>query len=424
VTLLLEISRDTPLCWGSVTFQGGSACDPAGLEGLAHHAFELARRGAGSHTRAAIDDTLDALGAALFVGTGWDSVTFSIQCLSRNLETVWSVLSDVVASPAMADVEHEQLMRETRRDLDELRDDDGLLASRFFARSVRPGYAYARTSIGTAGSLDAIDLAAARAEMSATATRGGAIFGFAGDLGEEQGRDLSAELTRRLRPGPARPQPDLSVPEAVPGRHLVLVDKPDRAQSQILIGHIGPRWGSDDALALLPVETAFGGMFTSRLTQTIRVEHGWSYGADCQLSRAKAPYWFRLSMAPAAEVTADALGCALEMYGALCTDGISEEELAFAKDYLIGNMPFARATARQRLRRALQNTIYELGEDFDAKLADRLRRVTLPTTRRAIDANLSASDLCVVVVCTADRLRAELEALGWDSVTVEDYESY
>ena len=421
---LFERSGDTPLCWASVTFRGGSACDPVGAEGLAHHAFELARRGAGSRPRAEIDEALDALGASLHVGIGRDSVAVSTMCLSRHQAAVWSLLGDVVAAPSMAQDEHDKLRRETLRDLDDLRDDDSALASRFFARHARPGTVYSRTAIGTETTLAAIAATGARAEVERTFTRGGAIIGFAGDVEVGACTELARQLRARLPDQPERVQPQPARPGALPGRRLVIVDKPERTQSQILIGHIAPRWGSDESVALLPVETAFGGMFTSRLMQTIRVDHGWSYGAGCRLVRSRGPHWFRISLAPAAEVTIDALCCTLDMYSELCSTGITEDELSFAIDYLVGAMPFGRATPRQRLRRALRDLVCGLPEGFDAGLETRLRDLTLADTRRAIDAGLTAEDLCVVVVCTADKLRSKLEALPWASVSIEDYASY
>ena len=51
---------------------------------------------------------------------------------------------------------------------------------------------------------------------------------------------------------------------------MILVDKPDRTQAQLRIGHLALRYGHPDTAALAVAEAVFGGMFSSRLMQEIR----------------------------------------------------------------------------------------------------------------------------------------------------------
>ena len=75
--VIVEASPDTPLVWFDVSIRGGAAADPLGIEGLHRHTALLARRGAGTRDRAALDETLDSLGAALDITVSRDSVTIS-----------------------------------------------------------------------------------------------------------------------------------------------------------------------------------------------------------------------------------------------------------------------------------------------------------------------------------------------------------
>ncbi len=128
--LVVAPSGDAPLVWIDVVIIGGAASDPIGREGLHRHAALLARRGAGSRDRAEFDETLDGLGAAIEVTAGRDAVTVSALCLTRNLDAVVDLLADVLAAPRWGEDEHQRLRRETPQVLDEVRDDDGALATR------------------------------------------------------------------------------------------------------------------------------------------------------------------------------------------------------------------------------------------------------------------------------------------------------
>jgi zinc protease len=420
----VELARDTPLAWLSILFPGGAACDPAGLEGLAHHAGELARRGAGGRSRAELDAALDQIGATVEAGSTRDSLGVSGMCLARHLPAVFDAASDVLCAPAMAVAEHEKLIRETRGELDEIRDDDASLASRFFALHCAPGHAYARALAGTEASLDRLTVETARGEIERTVSLDSAVLGLAGDIDAQVADELTAKLAARLPHAAPRALAEVTSPPAARGRRLVVVDKPRRTQSQILFGHVGPRYGSDDAIDLLPVETAFGGMFTSRLMQAIRVERGWSYGAGCKLVHSRGPHWFQVHLAPSADVTPDALARALAMYEELCDDGIRADELEFTKGFLRGGHAFSRATARQRLRDSLRAELFGLPERFHQELPDRIEAVTLAASRRAIDRCLSARDLCVVIVTSADGMLGRLDKLGFDDVEVVAHDSY
>ncbi len=80
----------------------------------------------------------------------------------------------------------------------------------------------------------------------------------------------------RLPSDAAPALPTLPTPALPSARRTLLVDKPERSQVEVIIGHRAPAFGGADFEALTLVETAFDSTFTSRRIQEIRVKHGWS----------------------------------------------------------------------------------------------------------------------------------------------------
>ncbi len=422
--LITESARDVPIVWFEVAIRGGSATDPVGVEGLTRHAAELARRGAGDRTRRQLDEALDQIGASVEVHTGRDAVTLHGVCLSRHLDDAIALAADVLAAPTMAESEHDKLLRESLAMLDEVRDDDGSLAQRYFVREIAPGHPYARTAVGTEASLAAIELDAARAHWTTHMVRDNLVVGFAGDVTEDDAARHAERLVRDIPGGPAPTPLSLAAPTLRPGRRIALVDKPERTQCQIYIGQPAPQFGSPDFDALTLVETVFGGTFTSRLMQEVRVKRGWSYGAGCRLAKGRGPMWLRIDFASAADVAPDALALVMGMLDDLSRDGITADELDFGHSYLSGSWPFSIATARDRLRVRTEAAACDVEERVALTWHERLAAVTLDDTRRAAATWLRPQDAPIVCVATAADMRDKLATLGLGPVEVIPHDAY
>lgn len=422
--LVVAPSGDAPLVWIDVAIIGGAAADPDGLEGLHRHAALLARRGAGARDRAAFDDALDSLGAAIEVTVGRDAVTLSALCLTRNLDAVVALLADVLATPRWSDDEHQRLRRETPQVLDEVRDDDGALATRWFDREVCPGHPYARTALGTEASLAAIEREHARALWEREVTAANLVIGVAGDVDHAAASSIAVRLTERLPSRPAPAGPDLSARCRVEAPRLVVVDKAERTQAQLRFGHLGPRFGEPDTAAILLLETGFGGMFSSRLMQEIRVKRGWSYGAGCALRRSRGRHWFEMWMATAIDVAGDACRVTRDLYRELAADGLTEDELGLARAYLVGSMPFHLATARQRMQLALRDALFDLPVGYTAGLPSALAGLGVADVRAAARRWLRPDQLVTVAVTTAAAAGAGLEAAGVGAPRVVPFDVY
>lgn len=422
--LLVESQHDLPMVWVQVAIRGGAAGDPSGGDGFHHHLVSLSRRGAGGRTRLALDTELDELGASLECWAHRDAMMLSGLCLRRNLDRLCTIMADILAEPILAPEEHHKLIRETVRGLDEVRDDDGQLVIRFFHRDCLPGHPYARTVRGTEASLAAIDLDQIRAAQRRAVVPENLIIGFAGAIDDSESQRYCDRLLSRLPGDAAPPLPALITLERPRGRRVLVVDKPARQQSQIAIGHIAPRFGVEDTAALVLIEAVFGGMFTSRLMQEIRVKRGWSYGASCHWYRSRGPHWFNIHLAPQSEVTGDALAFTLTMLEALAERGLTDEELAFGKRYLAGNLAFQRATARRRLELAIKGQIFGLEDGFAERLPERLAGVSQGQTAAAAARWLHPDDTLSVVVATADDVLPSLDTVASATPRVVPYDSY
>lgn len=405
--VLLEEDHALPLVTLSVTARTGSALDPADKEGLARVTATLLRRGVPGLNADQIDELVDRLGGVINVTVDHHSITIGGQVIRRNLEPFAELLSRMIREPTLSSSELERLKRETIAEIIATRDDDRELAMNRFRAVLLQGHAYGRPAIGTTLSVARITRQDVRGLFRSVFVARNLILGAAGDVTEEELRDLVDDHFAGLRSGD-RPRVRLGTPETPRGRRLVIVDKPDRTQTQVFIGQVGIRAADEDFFPLTVANTVFGGTFTARLMKEVRSKRGWSYGARSHIVRGRSPDAYYLWTFPAATDAVACIKLELDLYHRFVEEGITQSELDFAKSFLENSFAFEVDTADKRLEKRIEAEVLRLGRNYYRDWVRRIREVDLRAANAAIRRHLGDRDLTIVLVATASELRESL----------------
>jgi zinc protease len=420
--LLIEPSRELPLVQLVVTFLAGGVHDPADREGLARVVGRMLRRGSRGMTGEAVEEKIDALGGELGIHVGLGATSVSGEVVTRSAEAMASLMATVLSAPSFVPEELDKLKRQTLAEIVSAREDDGGLASRALRRHLFAGHSHGRRVQGRLASVREISAADVSTFYRKCYCANNAIVAISGDVDEVQAERLASILLGDLPPG-ARLDYPAAEPVARPGRRLCVVDKPERSQCQLGIGGLGSRPQDPDYLALVAANTVFGGTFTSRLNQEVRVKRGWSYGTGSSLASGHVREAFTIWSAPAAEDAAACLNLELELFDRFCADGISEEELSFCRDYLRRSYAFEIDTAKKRLQQKLERAVLELPDDFHDRFVERIGVVTVAEANEAIRRRLDPRALCVAAVCTDGEIGASLRsATPWTEAVIEPFD--
>lgn len=423
--VLVETSRALPLVSFSIALKTGSLLDPEGLSGATRMMTRWMRRTAGGREAHVIDAEIDALGGAFGADVSPSTLVFQGTVIARSLDGLMRIATDVLARPGFAEAELERLRRETFAELTESLDDDRGLSRRWFRHRVFGAHPYARSVTGTVSSLTRIAADDLRSLYGRVVRAENLIFAFSGDIDRARAEALAAELRRQLPSGSA-PSEQSQDPAVIPGRHLTLVDKPDRTQTQILIGGLGTHPHDEDHLALHVANTVFGGTFTARMTQEVRAKRGWSYGAYSSLPIDRRRQAFSMWTFPKAEDAAPCIKLQLDMLHELRKQGITRKELSWAKKYLVRSHAFALDTASKRVGLLLDSVLYGLPPGYYEDYIERIQAVTLEQANQAVIDRISEDDLRVTVVGTAaqigDSVKAAIPGLASSEVVAFDAE--
>jgi len=423
--VIAESSRELPLVAVTVAFRVGAVHDPPEKAGLARMVARMLRRGCVGLNAEQVDDRVDTLGAELGASVGLGSTTVHVEFLTRSVEGVTDLLGRLLSQPTFDDQELGRLKRQTEAEIIESRDSDGFLASRALRRQLFAGHPHGARVGGTIPTIRRIEREDVVRFHAKHYTRDNALLGISGDLAAAD-IDALAQAVLSSLPGGRPTALVVPPPRAPEGRRMVIVDKPERSQTQMLIGTLGTHPQDADHVALIVANTVFGGTFTSRLVQEIRAKRGWSYGAASQLGIGRTREGFTMWCAPAAADAAACLALELELLTSWRDQGITQAELDFCQSYLRRSYAFEIDTAKKRVGQGLERALLDLPDDYHSRFLERVAAVTRDEACAAARARIAPDRLWLSLVGTesevGEGLRAAVPNLVETVVLPYDYE--
>jgi zinc protease len=413
---LVYAHRDAvPITLATLSFDAGSAADPADALGTQALTLKMMEQGTTSLDANELAKAVERLGASIQTGTGADRTYIGVFTPSANLLPSLDLLADVVKHPAFAAAEVERVKGQQLAGIaQEMTSPRGLASRALPPLLFGAASPYAKQQ----GSGDPKAVAAlTRDDLIAFQQhwlRPGkaTIFVTSSKPLETVKAALDARFGSWTMPGtPGTKTFAENSAQAAP--KIVLIDRPDSPQSLIRAGVQTGLEGTDDMLVYSAANDTLGGNFLSRINMDLREAKGWSYGAGGYFDSLEhaAPYII------SAPVQADQTGPAIaslrkDLTSFLTTDGITEAEFDRTVTGTIRQLAGSFETSNDVLS-AMQNIeLYDRPDDYYSTLADRYRAFTIPELDAAVRKVLDPDKLVWVVVGEAAKVRPQLDSLG------------
>ncbi len=323
--------------------RSGGAFDPQDKAGLANVTADLLNKGAGGKTAPQIAEAVEALGANLSAGAGWDSSTVSLSAPASQFGRAFPLMADVALRPRFDRDEWERLRAQDLDDLSVSLGAPGTLARYAASRVVFGDAPYGHPLGGTPQSLARITEADAATFHRAFYRPDNAVLIVVGDTREADAFALAeAQFGGWQKPSAPLPAPPagVAVAESSSGRRIVVVDKPDAGQAAVLVARTGIA-RTDSAFDVATVaNTVLGSGFSSRLNQEVRIKRGLSYGAGSGLQARARIGPFTASAQTKNESAGEVAELLASEVARLGTGELTDTELTPRKAVVVGD--FAR----------------------------------------------------------------------------------
>jgi predicted Zn-dependent peptidase len=331
--------------------------------------------------------------------------------LPVNTSTAIALLADAVLKPAFTDsAVREQLersigMARSRKDWPA-----DVVWQYFRSFFFLPPHPYGRPWQGDEITLPHIVPADVMAQYERIYVAKNLIVAAVGPFAVPEIRNLLVSALGRLRAGTRYAWLRASADHSFQGGRVLLVDKPDATQTQLIIGVPGIPRVHPDRISLLLVNNILGGRFTSLLNERLRVESGLSYGAYSyvQEDRLRGAITLHTSMATTMD-TPRAIDLVLAVLHRFTKEGVSAEQVATARAYIKATYPPEHLQTAGQLADLLgELELYGLGRDEVDGLFARLDSVTVGQSNRVLKKYFAASDPVMVLIGQSEQLRWQI----------------
>ncbi|MCA3285543.1 MAG: insulinase family protein [Roseomonas sp.] len=394
LTAWLVEDHSVPVVSLSWSWQGGAAFDAPGREGTAGLAAALLTEGAGDMPAAAFTDALRDAGIGLSFGAGRDDVDGGFRCLVDALPEAERLARLAMTAPRLDQAAIERLRARAIAGARQALETPRGQAGRAFWAAAFPTHPAGRPSGGTAESLAAISADDLRSVLGQQLRRDGLTIAAAGAIKPE----ALAALMDRLFAGLPAGAP--ATPARLPaftsfGQRVIGMDSP---QSQAIFGHggIGAR-DPEFETAQIMLRVFGGGGFSSRLTESVRVKRGLTYGIGVGLDTGFGGGVLVGSVASDNGKIAEALAVTRDEWARMAADGPNDAEMAEAIAFLTGSLALQFTDSRR-----IANTLIAMQRngrpiDWLDGRSDRLRAITRDDAARMARRLLKPEALSVTV---------------------------
>lgn len=423
VNVFVVERKDLPKVSVALGARAGSIADPKGKEGLSSLLLEVAKRGTATQSAMQIDNALGDLGTDLSVRSRPEYASISLEVLSRNLDPAVAELANVALHPSFPP---EELDREKKKRLDaiaqEENDPNGV------ARRVASMLAFGRSSVyghpgdGFRSSVTAITGADLNTFHDTYWKPGTSAVFFVGDISLQRATELADKYFGSWQGGEA-PAVSIAAPQPEGNGKVIMINRPDSAQTMVMEILAGPSRSAADYYALSLADTAWGGSVTARLGMNLREKHGYSYGVfSFPTAYTKFGEWVAQGSVQTDKTKESVVEFRNELHAIAGEKQVSSDELARIRSYR------ARGYAQQfesmsRVSGQLMQ-LWAVGMPMTElqREPDELQKVTLDSVNAAAEKYANPGHATLLLVGDLSKIESGVRSLGLGPVEILDVE--
>lgn len=230
--------------------------------------------------------------------------------------------------------------------------------------------------------------------------------------GQFDSQSLKQAITSAFASLPAGTKTDSIAPPApAPASQLVMIPRDGAVQSTVRLGQRSIPAADDKYVALEVMNTLLGGMFSSRITQNIREDKGYTYSPrSAVFSYDGAAVWYQ-SADIQAESTGEAINEIVSEIAGLQQTPPPAEELQGVKNYMSGLFVLRNSSRSGVIAQLVNLNIHGLPKSRLTNYISLVNDVSAKTVSEAARNYLDLNSMSLIVVGDPEQMQTELSVV-------------
>jgi predicted Zn-dependent peptidase len=412
LTVYLMEQKEVPVISVSVVLSAGAIYDgtKAGLASLTATAL---KHGTKTYTKTQLDEELDFIGAYINTFASKESASLSAKFATKDKDKVLSIIKEVLLEPAFDNSEFEKEKNRLLTNLDQQKESPRSVLPAYFDKFMYGNHVYGNIIQGKKSTVSPLIVEDVKTFYKENYLPETSAIAVVGDFNSAEMKNTLTSLLGSWKKGTKAQENLANKPIVKPTENRVLlINKDDARETTFNIGSAGISRNNPDFVAIEVVNTLFGGRFTSMLNDELRVNTGLTYGANSRFSPLKTSGTFAISTFTANKTTEAAIDKALEVLDKLHKNGIDENSLASAKNYVKGQFPPRYETSGQLSGLLTQMFWYNFDESFINNFEKNVDGLTLGKAKSIIGTYFPKDKLQFVMVGKSAEIKKIIEKYG------------
>jgi zinc protease len=378
VPVLVRRKPGTPMASIGVYIVGGAVEEEPEQAGLTLLTARTMLKGTTTRSSAQIAEDAEMLGGTISASAGSDSFGWSLSVPATRLAEALELLGDVILRPTIPDDAFETERTVALSNVAMLRDDMYRYPMRLASSVAFAKHPYGMPAMGTEESLRAISAEQAREWHKSRVLESAAVIGIVADVDAKEVADIVARelggLQLKKPPKVGKPRWPKSVKIAAESR--------DKAQTAIALAFPAPARNDDSRFGANLIATVASGL-GGRFFDELRDKQSLAYTVQVAVSEKRLAGMFLSYIATSPEKEGVARAGLLAEFAKLRDELVSDDEMARAKEYVVGSHAISRETGGALLGEMLDAWMFGEGLhellEYDARIravtADQMRDV-------------------------------------------------
>ncbi|MCG3673611.1 insulinase family protein [Aliarcobacter butzleri] len=396
VPIIFEEQKDLPILNLQLVFQNSGYIQDKDKSGLVNLSSSILNEGTKELGSSNFAQILDENAITIHSSNGFETFVIEVSSLKEQSKKAVSLLNDLLKFPNFTQSSLDKIKTIQTGYLKRKENDFDFIAQNQLKALLFKDTALENPSSGTIESISKIELKDIENFLSKTISLNNLIIVAGGNFTQKEIETLIKPILENLKTGEKSEVKKIDFKSQKSEKTL----QRDTEQAYIYFGSSFNIDSKDEENYKAKVASFIlgGSGFGSRLMEEIRVKRGLAYSAYGNISINKTHTYFSGYLQTKNETAKEAQELVSKLVEEFVENGVTQEELTAAKNFLLGSEPLRNETLAQRLNKSFTLYYRGLDQDYSKKELEKIQNLKLEDLNNYIKSHKEINNLTFSIV--------------------------